>query len=67
MSTRESESTFTGDYGKDLHNALHDHLSAAWNGWEAACKFESDEQQVYYMTYIRLLSEFLLKIQKVKP
>lgn len=43
-----------------------DALSAAWNAWEAACKFQDEEKMNYYMNLIRIFSEINLKLVKIK-
>jgi len=48
----------------DLLNNLHDTICAAWNGWEAACTFEDEAKQDYYMKIIASCGEMMKKVKK---
>jgi len=48
----------------DLLGNLHDTIHAAWNGWEAACKFEDEAQQDFYMKIISCCGDLMKKVKK---
>lgn len=50
----------------NMLSTLHDSTCAAWNGWEQACKFESPEQQDYYMKLVSIIQKFKTDLQKIK-
>lgn len=62
--TRGETDAFLCDLKSNVINNLRDNIHAAWNGWDAADKFEDVEKQDYYMKYIRSLSELLAKVRK---
>ena len=62
--TRSESAPVTDDLRTTIIANLMDGLHAAWNGWEAACKFEDEDQQDYYMKYIHTLSDTLKKVRK---
>lgn len=64
LATRASNGVVTDDLKTVTIGNLMDGINAAWNGWEAACKFEDEDMQDYYMKYINLLSDVVRKVRK---
>jgi len=50
---------------KNLLESCNDSIRAAWNGWEAACKFEDEDKQEYYMRIIVNVSDLVKKLRKL--
>lgn len=63
-STRTETNSFTCGLKNAVIGNLMDSIHAAWNGWEAACKFEDEEMQDFYMKFINTLSDTLKKVRK---
>lgn len=57
---------FDDTIATELLGQLSDALHAAWNGWEAACKFQDEERQNYFMSVIRLCDDTSKKIKKLQ-
>jgi len=63
--TRSVNHIVTDDLRNTTIANLMDSINAAWNGWEAACKFEDEGMQDYYMKYVNVLSDSLKKIRNI--
>jgi len=62
--TPPEQEVITDDLRSTVIANMMDSINAAWNGWEASCKFEDEAMQDYYMKYINVLSDTIKKVRK---
>lgn len=57
---------FVDNTKKNMVIACHDNMTACWNAWDLACKYEHREAAQYYMDLLALVSAFQKKLQNLK-